>query len=903
MLSAYWHTQEVPDILAKLNTNLDEGLTTSEVESRLKQYGNNDIASIRPVPSYQLVLRQFYSSPVVILLLAAVGLFLLERFEPFAFVVVILFANICLKYIKEFRINRQLELLGHQMTQEVKVLRDEQVLKVDALDIVPGDIIILGVGDKVPADARIIEANSLLIDESSLFIESKTPIRKNRNIVQRKDLTPDEIRNMAYAGTAVVDGSGIAVVTATGKDTELSTGLRLNHLSKNVMKADSQILQQMKKLRNYAIPISIGAGITLAAISLYIMNRDLGEGFELGMSFIISLSPASAVIIALSIMAYNAYEIFQHGAVVKYLSDFETLGKTTAFLTDEMSNFMNDEMAIKQIFVDGQIVDEEQLERYSGTSETSFQDANPPIDLPLLIVAADLSTYTEEDNANDARLMEKSINQAIMDTTEKIHLDREEHISAFSKIREIPYNPKRRRRNAIFEGPNGFFMFTIGDSELILPHCSYIQLHGQLEGIDNKQTRAISLVNQHFAENFEKVLAVSYRQLDAPVDESEILRKEREEVFLGLIALDAIIANDVKDNIKNCRSSGLKILMMTDSSKDEAFRTARRLGLVEDRKWIISRRELRDLEENEYSELIESILVYSELKPEDKTHVINQLQKKGHIVAAMGNQSSDADSLKTSDLGIAVKSQASGSALDACKLMLSDGSFNLITNVITQARETYYSIRNSIRWFLSCAIGQAAIILMAFLMQIFMVQIFMVEDFAMPLTLLQIVWINLLTFIPLIALSKDTITSNIVHTRPFNANNLLLSSYIDILVRGIVIALIALASFIIVYKGVELLKSTEEAARTVVCTVLVFTFLTYCFRCHRRPYETLIQRILVNRLLLMTVFISIGLQLLAIYVPPFNQLLGMAPIGKEWIFVGVFSLMGILLPLNMVQRN
>ena len=920
MLSTYWHTQKISDILSKLNTSLDEGLTTSEVESRLKRYGSNDIASIHPPRSYQLFLRQFYSFAVAILAVAAIGLLLLERFEQSIVVLVILIINIGLKYIQDFRVNRHLELLEQQMTQQAKVLRNGQLVRVDALDIVPGDIIFLGVGDKVPADARIVEANSLLIDESSLFIESTTPIRKNNSILQQNDLPPGEIKNMAYAGTLIVDGNGIAIVTATGSNTELSRGLRLNHPSRDFMETDCKILEWMRKLRNYVIPISISIGIAIAVAIWFILGNKNIEAirevisrnhiFELGISFIVASSPSGIVTIALSILAYNAYKIFQQGATVKHLADFETLGRVTAFLADETSNFMNDEMVVKHIFVDGQIVDEKQLEKYSEPSDTSFQESDVPIDLPLLIIAADLSTYVGENNTIplskggrgvvDAPLMEKSVNQAITTTAEKIKLDRAEHISFFTKIAEIPYNPKRRRRNVILEGPDGFFMFTVGDAESVLPHCLYIQLHGQLEEIDSKHRRAISLVNQHFSDNFGKVLAIAYRQLDAPIDESEILSKERGEVLLGLIALDAIIADDVKGAIKNCRNSGLKILMMTDSDKDDSFRNARRLGILEDRKWIISRKELESLNEDEYSKQVEQIFVYSELRPENKTRVINQLQKKGHVVAIMGNQSIDVKPLKSADLGIAVKSQASGAALDSCKLTLLDGSFNLITNAIIQAREAYYSIRNSIRWFLSCIIGQATIIFIAFLMQIFMA-----KNFAMPLTLLQIVWINLLVnVIPLFALSKDTITNSIVHTRPFNSNSLLSSSYLDIFVRGIVIALIVLASFMIVYEGAQrnLLKSTEEAARTVACTVLVLTFLTYCFRCHRRPYETLIQRIFVNKSLLATVFISIGLQLIAIYVPPFNQMLGMTAIDKEWIFVGVFSLMGILLPLNIARR-
>lgn len=911
MLSTSWHTQEIPYILAKLNTNLDEGLTTDEADSRLKRYGSNDIANIHPSASYLLFLRQFYSFTVVILALAAVGLLLLERFEQSAIVLAILFVNICFKYIQEFRIKKRLELLNQQMTPKVRTLRNGQLVKVDALDIVLGDVIFLGVGDIVPADARIVEANSLLIDESSLFIESATPIRKNSNTVRQRDLPPSEIRNMAYAGTLILDGSGKAIVTATGNNTELSGVLQLNRLSKNFIKTDCQILKRLRKFRNYVIPTSIGIGTAMGLIVWRISgNGNIRDIFELGMSFIVASSPSSIVTIALSILAYNAYKMFQQGATVKHISDFETLGRITAFLADETSNFMSDEMVVKQIFVDAQIVDEKQLEKYSEKSDTSFQETDSPLDLPLIIVAADLSTWftpvnpssdVAEDSTSDVPLMEKSINRAITAAAGKIKLDRTEYISFFRKISEIPYNPERKRRNVILEGPDGFFMFTVGDAELILPHCPYVQLHGQLERIDNEQSRAIALVNRHFSDNFARVLAVAYRQLDAPIDESEILPKEREEVFLGLIALDAVIADDVKGIIKDFRSSGLKLLMMTDSNKDDAFRTARRLGILEDRRWIISRRELESLSEDEYSKQVEHILVYSKLRPENKTRVIKQLQKRGHVVAAMGNQSSDVKSLNAADVGITVKSQAAGATLDACKLTLLDGRFNIVNNVITRAREAYYSMRNSIRWLLSCAVGQATIIFIAFLMNIFMA-----ENFAMPLGLLQIIWINLLVnVIPLFALSKDTITDSIIYTRPCAFKNPLSGNYLDIFVRGIVIAFITLFSFLTVYEGARahLLKTTESAARAVACTVFIFTFLTYCFLCHRRPYETLIQRIFVNKSLLVTVLIIIGLQLIAIYVPPFNQMLGMAPIGKEWLFVAVFSLIGILLPLNIVSRR
>lgn len=924
MSSTPWHTQEISDIVHQLETNRNEGLTTDEVASRLKQYGNNNITII--FPSYKIFLRQLYSFTVIILAITAFGLLFLKQPGKSVFVMVILAANLCVKYIQQSRIERQIRPLKHQLTQQrIKVLRNHQLVEVNTLDIVPGDIIFFESGELIPADARIIEANALLVDESPLLSESlfardraqidfetnatkgAMTVEKDSNTLHELYIPIGEITNMVYAGTFVVRGSGTAIVIATGNNTELGRMLQANH--REFIKTDVQSQLQNLQMK-FLIPISIVVGLAMAIATASILaNKDINYIFELSMSFIIALVPGSIVAVASSVLAYNVYQMFQQGATVKNLADIETLGRITALCVDEISSFTYAEMEVTQIFVDGQIINREQLDalsRPSSYTSTSNDEASYiPIDLPLLMVIASLSTDTGDDIARETA-MGSAINRAINLATENIGINKAEYSATLTRVAEIPYNPKRKHRNLAFQNAQGqYFTFIIGDVDYILPRCSHIQLHGHVSRIDRMRREAISMVNRSFYDTAISTLAVAYRKINAPIIEETLTSQERDLVFLGIISLDAIISEPIKESIKNSRSVGLKTVMMTDNNKENAFEIAYKLGLVEERNRVISGTEFGLLGEEEYAQQVESLLVYCSPNSEYKTRIVKHLQQHGHVVAMMGSKIDDVQPLKAADIGIGVKLHASDVALNAAKLTLMDGSFHIITDLITYAREAYYGIRNTTRWLLSCMVGQAAVILISWI-----IQLLSNGNFEIPLTLYQIIWINLLVnVLPLLALSEDTIIHSIIYTRPhtpgvlFKDTSRVRSHTIwDIGLRSMVTALVTILCFIVVYFGAPILSGTPETARTAACTVLLLTQLAFCFRCHCRPYETLIQRILANRSLTAIIFVSIGAHLIAMYTP-FNQALGMAPMGGgEWFCVVFFSIIAILLPLNIAAR-
>ncbi len=926
MSSTPWHTQEISDIVHQLETNCNEGLTTDEVASRLKQYGNNNITII--FPSYKIFLRQLYSFTVIILAIIAAGLLFLKQPGKSVFVMVILAINLYVKYIQQSRIERQIRPLKHQLTQQrIKVLRNHQLVEVNTLDIVPGDIILFESGELIPADARIIEANALLVDESPLLSESRfardraqkdfetnankeaMTVGKDSNTLHELYIPIGEITNMVYAGTFVVRGSGTAIVIATGNNTELGRMLQANH--REFIKTDIQSQLQNLQMK-FLIPISIVVGLAMAIVTASnLANKDINYIyiFELNMSFIIALVPGSIVAVASSVLAYNVYRMFQQGATMKSLADIETLGRITALCVDEISSFTYAEMEVTQIFVDGQIINREQLDalsRPSSYTSTSNDEApHIPIDLPLLMVIASLSTDTGDDIARETA-MGSSINRAINLATENIGINKTEYSATLTRVSEIPYNTKRKHRNLAFQNAQGqYFTFIIGDVDYILPRCSYIQLHGHVSRIDRMRREAISMVNRSFYDTAISTLAVAYRKINAPIIEETLASQERDLVLLGIISLDAIISESIKESIKNSRSVGLKTVMMTDNNKEDAFEISYKLGLVEERNRVISGTEFGLLGEEEYAQQVESLLVYCSTNSEHKTRIVKHLQQRGHVVAMMGSKIDDVQSLKAADIGIGVKLHASDVALNTAKLTLMDGSFHIITDLITYAREAYYGIRNTTRWLLSCMVGQAAVILISWI-----IQLLSNGKFEIPLTLYQIIWINLLVnVLPLLALSEDTIIHNIIYTRPHTPGILFKDTsrvrshaILDIGLRSMVTVLVTILCFIVVYFGAPILSGTPETARAAACTVLLLTQLAFCFRCHCRPYETLIHRIWANRSLTAIILVSIVAHLIAMYTP-FNQVLGMAPMsGREWFCVVFFSMIAILLPLNIAAR-
>ena len=900
MLSTPWHTLKISAVIQDLETDLEQGLSSAEATARWHLHEPNDIILEDGVSPYKIFLRQFVSFIVVILAIIAgalmyMGGYIGERVYYFEalIVLIILFANIIIKYILQMRVVSQVQILKEQVSYRTSVIRDGNLTFIDVRALVPGDVIYFRSGDRVPADARIVESSDLLIDEAAIT-NTIEPIEKSEAALEGEDLPIPARVNMAYAGSFVVQGLGKAIVTATGANTKLSANL------KTIRSLDEEPHSQLKLIdlnARFLIPISMALGAIIAVTALFAPGGAVNffeESLKIGMSFIVASTPFSLAAIAGAILAYNAGKMFQKGALLKRLVEVENLAMVDTLCVEQESSFSQTTMAVKYIFVDGQLIDDRRLEEYSHMPDEEEEVhsntlRSEVIDVQLLFTVAVVTATTDD-----------AFGKAIATAGEKIGVDKSEYEALLTEIARLPYETGRKRKTLLLRDINNqYFIFVIGETEAVIARSSDIQLQGRKQRLSNTQRDTISHVAARLRDNSDHILAVAYRQLDAPVNESEIQPEEDELVFLGLLGMDSFTSDGVKQTVRDARQAGLEVIMTTANPKSETYEIASRLELAERVSELISGAELRNLSDDEYLRQVEHLHVYCEPSPDDKLRLVQTLQQKGRVVAFIGSQSEDVRPISEAEVGIALKEGASDAILEKANLTLRDGSFEFVANIIAQAREAIVNIRNTVRYLLSCCIGQALTIFIAFL--IYVIQ---KPEFALPLTLTlhQVIWINFLVIVlPTLALSRDTIVININHTLPFESQTLFSNGYkFDVFIRGVIIALIALVGFscyaFFLNNGVlDELKLKE--AKTVACTILILTQLIFCFQCHRRPGESFIERLTANKALLITSIIVIGLQFVAIYTKPFNNIIGMTPIGWKHLLGLLFSLIA-LLPLD-----
>jgi len=915
MLSTVWHTKKISSVLQELETDLEQGLSSAEAASRLQRHGHNDIVLKDGVPPYRVLLRQFASFTVVILALIS-GVLICMGYSVEALTVsIILFANILIRYILQLTAESRVHILKQQFFHRASVARDGSLTSTDARNLVPGDVIYFKSGDRVAADARITESSSLIIDEAHIT-GAIEPVEKGEATLEGEEMPITEKINMVYAGSFVTSGIGKAIVTATGADTELSKVLRF---IRRLDEEPNSQLQLTDLTSRFLIPISVVVGAIIAVVAWFAPGGvfDFEEIFKIGMSFIVASAPSSLAAIAGAILAYNAYKMFQEGAIVKRLVDVEKLAMVDTLIVEQESSLTQMAMAVKYIFVDGQLIDERELDEYArqlNDSErpldASYLQADVQlqeeeicdntfrskiIDLHLLFAVAAVTAATDENHTN-------ALGIAIETAAGKVGVDRNEYDTFLTKMAQLPHEVARERKGLLLRDSNNqYFMFVIGDTEAVLSRCSDMQFCGHKDGLSDLQRDVVSHVAADLSRDTEHIFAVAYRQLDIQTNELDIQVEEDELVFLGLLGLDSFISDEAKQAVKCAREAGLEVIMTTSNPKIETYEIASRLELAKATSELISGEELGEMSDDEYSQEAEHIHVYCETSPYDKWRVIQTLQQRGRVVAFIGSQPDDAMPISEAEVGIALREGASDATLENSNLTLYDGSFEFVVNIIAQAREAIYSIRNSVRYILSCSIGQALTILVALL-----IYAFSKKEFAMPLTLYQVIWINLLaTILPILALSKDTIVIS-SHTRPFSPSSLFANGYkFDIFIRGILIALMALVGFSY-YAFIRNYGMSDKLieAQTVACTILILTQVIFCFQCHRRPGEGFVGRLIANKSLLITSIIVIGLQFTAIYAKPFNNIIGMTPINNwEYLLgIGLLSLIA-LLPLDIWESR
>jgi len=741
-----WHNMDVTEVMASLKSS-SLGLSQEEAKRRLVEFGPNELIAKKRVSPWIIFLRQFQNFFIIILLVAVViSAILGEIVDSMVIAVIVLFA--CgLGFIQEYRAERAMEALKRMAAPMAPVIRDGEEIEIASRDLVPGDVISLRTGDRIPADARLIEAINLKIDEVPLTGESIPVNKVTRHITE--EVVVGDRNNMVYMGTAAVYGRGKAIVTATGMATEFG---KIAGMLQDVEERPTPLQESLDHLGKW---IAIGA-ITLCALLaiLGIMRgHKILEMFIWGVSLAIAAVPEALPAVVTMGLAIGVQRMVRRHALIKKLPAVEALGCTTVICSDKTGTLTQDQMTVSKLYANGRIFDVTGVGYEPSGQFYSDGKAIHPSDDPHLKRLLHICCL-----CNDAGL--KSVNGvweikgdptegALLVVAAKAGIWQDEISCQFPRVREVPFSSERKRMTTIHKVSRGRFAYSKGACEVILNSCTHIYRDGRERRLDSRDIEVILNIFQNMANNALRVLAVAYRHLPTDIELPETA--EQEMVFVGLVGMMDPPREEVKEGIRLCQRAGIRSIMITGDHKLTAMAIAKKIGLLK-RGIALSGSELDKLGDDELDEMVENIDVYARVSPAHKLRIVNALTKDGHVVAMTGDGINDAPALKKADIGIAMGVTGTDVTKEAADMVLTDDNFTSIVAAVEEGRGIFVNIKKYLVYLLSCNLGEillmAAAILVGPLMQL--------PAGILPLVAVQILYVNLAPDgLPAIALSVE----------------------------------------------------------------------------------------------------------------------------------------------------
>ena len=838
------------------------GLEESEAKTLLDKYGYNELPEKKKTSDLELLIEQFKNILVLILVAAAVISFFLGEVLDGIAITFILFINAFLGFYQERKAERALEALKKIAAPKAKVIRDGEAKTIESRNLVPGDVIILEMGDKVPADARIIEQLNLKVDESILTGES-LPVEKIYDKIE-KDVIVAEMKNMVFSGTTVVYGRCKAIIVSTGQKTEFGK------IAKALEEEEEQTpLQKKLEKLGKQLSIIILAVTAIVFISGWVEGLDPVNMFLIAVSLAVAAIPEGLPAIVTITLAIGMVRMSKKNAIIRKLSAAETLGATTVICSDKTGTLTVNQMTVKKIYVPGEIVDVTG-EGYSIKGE--FLKDGKKIereDIKLLLAAGLL--------CNNSQLGKEAVGDpteiALIVSALKYGL--EDIRKNCTKINEISFDSNRKMMSVVCKMSNRNIMYTKGAVEEVLKRCRFIYRKGAKELLTIQERNEILKINSAFASNALRVLAFAYTE-----DSSE----EKDLVFIGLQGMIDPPRKDVKYSINRCQEAGIKVVMITGDHRETAVAIAKELGLLKDEKKqrILTGLELDKLNEKEFSKIVEDVSVYARVSPEHKVRITDVLKKKKHVVAMTGDGINDAPALKKADIGIAMGISGTDVSKEASDMILIDDNFATIVSAVEEGRSIYDNIKKFIYYLLSCNIAEVMVIFIA----IMFVRDPMTGMVLLPLVPLQILWMNLITDgLPALALGVEPKEPDVMSRKPRNTQESIINKR-SILIMLIISCIITLGTF---WVFLTELPNGLIHARTMAFTTIVFfeLFVALNFRSEHPLLEV---GLFTNKKLLLAILSSILLQLMVIYVPLFDPIFETTFVSlSDWVKIILVS--------------
>ena len=836
-----WHTLSREEILNTLNTTLD-GLSSTEVAARQEKHGLNELIGKAQTPWWHLLLDQFKNVLIIVLLIATgLSAVLGHAIEAIAIAVIVLFA-ILLSFVQNYRAEKAIERLRHLAAPNAETKRSGQIQSIPARELVPGDLIQLNAGDRVPADARLISAFNLKIDESALTGESM-PSEKTDQALHDADLPLGDQTNIAFSGTNVTYGRAVAIVTETGMRSQFG---KIATLLDTIDTSQTPLQENLDTVGKYLAQAALVIVTIVGAIGIA-RGQPILDTLVFAIALAVAVVPEALPAVVTISLAIGVQHLIKRHALVRRLPAVETLGATSVICTDKTGTLTKDEMTVQSIYADGI---EYNVSGVGYAPEGSFTIKGSPTEidtiLQRLLIAGTLSSDASLRPASEDCAL--GINGdptegALVVAAAKAGLDQSELNQSFPRVSEIPFTSETKRMTTIHSHQDHLVAFSKGAPEMVLPTCSFEQRNGGIFPMDENGRSQILSAAQDLAKKALRVLAIATKEPSTKADAND------DQIFLGLVGMMDPPRSEAKEAIRICHEAGIKVVMITGDHPVTAQAIALELD-IQQKGTLIDGPSLEALSEEALDKRVEEIDVYARVSPAQKLRIISALQSRHHITAMTGDGVNDAPALKKADLGIAMGITGTDVSKEAADMTLTDDNFVSIVGAIEEGRGIYANIRKYLAYLLSANIGEIGLIGMASAMGL-----------PMPLTAVQILYVNLATDgLPALALAVDPPEPDQMKHKPRDAKKGIFTKPLVTLMclGGLWSTIINLG----VYLGALRLGYTQAHAMTLtfVTLVLIQFLKAYNFRSIRssaliRPWANKWLNLAVSWELVLLVFV------------------------------------------------
>ena len=874
--SRIWYSLPSEDAITGLGSD-PSGLSEEEAKRRLERFGYNELEPEKAASPASIFFHQFKNVLVVILIAATLMSFALGETIDALVILAIIFAIAALGFIQEYRSERALEALKKMAALTATVLRGGAESEIPARDLVPGDIVILSVGDKVPADIRLIEAVNLRTDEAQLTGES-VPSEKSVDPVHQN--TPLAERScIVYAGTVVSYGRGRGVVLSTRQETEFG---KIASMMQRAPKVKTPLESRIERVGRLLGAIMIAVAVSSLLLGLA-KGQPLLEMALWAVSLAVAAVPEALPAVVTGGLAIGVRRMARRNAIVRRLPAVETLGSTTVICSDKTGTMTKGEMTVRKVLV-GRDLYEVTGAGYEPRGEI-LKDGTPVLNDDLVLIAkiGVLCNDASLTTASSPRIMGDPTEVALLvvsaKTNERVEKVRTDH----PRIFEVPFTSERKRMTTVHRAPGRQLLYCMkGALESVLPCCEKAYFQGSLVSMDEDTIRQIHQASEQMVTEALRVLAFAYKMTS---EDGEVLNEsssERGLVFLGLMGMIDPPREEVKEAIQKCRDAGIKVVMITGDHKGTAVAVAEDLGLLDRGRRTLTGVELDNLGSEEFDRIVDDVTLYARVSPEHKMRIVEALKEKGHIVAMTGDGVNDAPALKNSDIGVAMGVTGTDVTKEAADIVLADDNFASIVAAVEEGRGIYDNIRKYLLFLLSANIGE---ILLMFLAVIF--------SFPLPLLAVQILYVNLATDgLPALALGIDPPAQDLMRRRPRDPK-LSIFSGLRYWIAGIAL----LMSSVMVYLFAHTLSSAGVLeARSVLFAAVILFELSFVFSCRSERQTIFRLGITGNKYLVAAVLWELTLLLLIMYTPSLAALFRLAPLRyADWLPVGLAGISGVVL--------